>query len=69
MIFIDANGRPLELIELTRYTIEPRIKKYVTGYGFLSFVRNLSEKYMTNIRYCHKKGTRCCKNYFQTNNQ
>ena len=27
------------------YSIEPRTRKYVTGYGFLSFARNLSNKY------------------------
>ena len=27
------------------YSIKPRTRKYVKGYGFLSFVRNLSSKY------------------------
>ena len=26
------------------YSIEPRTKKYVKGYGFLSFARNFSNK-------------------------
>ena len=30
---------------MTRYSIEPRMKKYVKGYGFLSFTRNLSNEY------------------------
>ena len=30
---------------MTRYSIEPRTSKYVKGYGFLSFTRNMS----TNI--------------------
>ena len=30
---------------MTRYSIEPRAKKCVKGYGFLSFARNLSSKY------------------------
>ena len=30
---------------MTCYSIQPRIRKYITGYGFLSFVRNLSNKY------------------------
>ena len=30
---------------MTRCFIEPRIGKYVKGYGFLSFARNLSDKY------------------------
>ena len=27
------------------YSLEPRTRKYVKGYGFLSFVINLSNKY------------------------
>ena len=30
---------------MTGETIEPRTRKYVTGYGFLSFLRNLVNKY------------------------
>ena len=30
---------------MTRYSIEPRTRKYVKGYWFLSFLRNLSNKY------------------------
>ena len=29
---------------MTRYSIEPRTRKYVKGYGILSFARNLSNK-------------------------
>ena len=29
---------------MTRYSIEPRTRKYVKVYGFLSFARNLSNK-------------------------
>ena len=28
-----------------RYSIEPRERKYVKGYGFISFARNFSDKY------------------------
>ena len=28
-----------------RYSIEPRFRKYVKGYGFLSFAKNLGNKY------------------------
>ena len=28
-----------------RYLIEPRERRYVEGYGFLSFARNLNNKY------------------------
>ena len=28
-----------------RYSIEPRERRYVKGYGFKSFARNFSDKY------------------------
>ena len=31
-------------MEMTRYSIESRARKYVKRYGFLSFARNLSNK-------------------------
>ena len=34
---------------MTRYSIEPRTRKYVKGYGFLSFARNLSNKYKKQL--------------------
>ena len=34
---------------MTRYSIEPRTRKYVKGYGFLSFARNLSNKYRKQL--------------------
>ena len=53
---------------MTHCFIEPRTKKYVKGYGFISFVRNLSSKYGKNIvGYCYKNWTRRCKNCFQKN--
>ena len=33
---------------MTRYSMEPRTRKYVKGYGFLSFTRNLSDKHGKN---------------------
>ena len=30
---------------MTSYSIEARMRKYVKGYRFLSFARNLSDKY------------------------
>ena len=33
------------LMEMTCYSIKPRTRKYVNGYRFLSFARNLSNKY------------------------
>ena len=34
---------------MRRYSTEPRTKKYVKGYGFLSFERNLSNKYRKQL--------------------
>ena len=31
-----------------RYSIEPRERRYVKGYGFMSFARNLGNKYGKN---------------------
>ena len=33
---------------MTRYSIEPITRKYVKGYTFLSFARNLSDKKKKN---------------------
>ena len=32
-----------------RYSIEPRERRYVKGYGFLSFARNVSDKYSKSL--------------------
>ena len=34
---------------MTHYSIEPMTRKYVRGYGFLSFSRNLSNKYRRKV--------------------
>ena len=34
---------------MTRYSIEPRTKELVKGYGFLSFARNLFSKYKKHL--------------------
>ena len=34
-----------------RYSIEPRERRYVKGYGFLSFARNFSDKFFV---FCKK---------------
>ena len=31
------------------YSIEPREKRYVKGYGFMSFARNFSDKYRKSL--------------------
>ena len=38
-----------------RYSLEPTYRKYVQGYGFLSFARNFGDKYGKKINeYCNK---------------
>ena len=32
-----------------RYSIEPRERRYVKGYGFLSFARNFSDRYSKSL--------------------
>ena len=32
-----------------RYSIEPRERRYVKGYGFMSFARNFSYKYSKSL--------------------
>ena len=34
---------------MTRYSAEPRIRKYVKGYGFSSVTRNPSNKYVKQL--------------------
>ena len=38
-----------------RYSIEPRERRYVEGYGFLSFARNLNNKYGQKLADSAKK--------------
>ena len=38
-----------------RYSIEPREKRYVKGYGFMSFARNFSDKYSKSLMHASKK--------------
>ena len=33
-----------------RYSIEPRERRFVKGYGFLSFARNFSDKYSKSLK-------------------
>ena len=32
-----------------RYSIEPRETRYITGYGFMSFARNISDNYSKSL--------------------
>ena len=40
-----------------RYSIDPRDGIYVKGYGFLSFAKNLSNKYSQNLLIMLRKKT------------
>ena len=37
-----------------RYSIEPRERRYVKGYGFISFARNCNDKYGKSLRNASK---------------
>ena len=37
-----------------RYSIESRERRYVKGYGFMSFARNFSDKYGKSLRNANK---------------
>ena len=55
------NADPLYKNEITRYSIEPKNRIYLKGYGFLSFaesmVKNLSNKYSQKLLDSAKKIT------------
>ena len=38
-----------------RYSTEPRFRKYVKGYGFLSFAKNFGNKYGKKLMYTATK--------------
>ena len=40
---------------MTRFSIEPRTKKYIKGYGFLSCARNITKKYRKKLLDTAKK--------------
>ena len=51
------------------HSIQPRTRKYVKGFGFSSFARNLSDKYGKKILDAAiKTELKCSKNYFQKRN-
>ena len=54
---------------MARYYIEPKTRKYVKGYGYFSFARNLSDKYkkkflITNTKIDLHASKVFPKNYF-----
>ena len=46
-----------------RYPIEPRERRYVKGYGFMSFARNFSDKYSKSLM---DKGINVSKKFAKT---
>ena len=38
-----------------RYSLEPTYRRYVKGYGFLSFARKVSDKYCKKLMNSAKK--------------
>ena len=49
-----------------RYSTKPKFRKYVKGYGFLSFAIKFGDKYGKKINgYCNKNRDRCSKNCFK----
>ena len=63
-----------------RYSTEPRFRKYVKGYGFLSFARKFGDKYGKKLidtaikagidaaKNCFKKsGSKNCRSYRRFN--
>ena len=46
-----------------RYSIEPRERRFVKGYGFMSFARNFSDKYNKSLM---DKGIDVSKKYPKT---
>ena len=46
-----------------RYSIEPRERRFVKGYGFMSFARNFSDKYSKSLM---DKGTDVSKKFAKT---
>ena len=53
-----------------RYSLKPKYRKYVQGYGFLSFPRKFGDQYGQKVMNAEKKTqknkkqnrNRCCKN-------
>ena len=46
---------------------EPKYKKYVKGYYFLSFAKRFVDKYGKKLMDTAKHCSRCCKNCFKKN--
>ena len=45
-----------------RHSKEPKYRKYIKGYGFLSFARKFGDKKING--FCNKNRNRCCKVYY-----
>ena len=52
------------------YSTEPKCRKHVEGYGFLSFSRKIGDKYSKrNNKYCKKKQKKAKKKQKQNKKQ
>ena len=56
-----------------RYSVEPRDRIYVRGYGLWPFVKNISKNLNNNygqklLDSAKKSHSRCCKNCFKKSN-
>ena len=48
-----------------RYSTEPKFRKYIKGYDFLSFARKFCDKYGKKLMDTATKTGRCCQNCFK----
>ena len=51
-----------------RYSVEPRVRIYVKGYGFLSFAKNMGNKIVKNSLMVLKNQNRLNKSCFKKSN-
>ena len=50
---------------IMRYSLEPKYRKNVQGYGFLSFAKKFGDKYGKKLMdTATKNRNKCCKNCF-----
>ena len=49
-----------------RYSLEPNYRKYVKGYGFLSFARKFGDKYSKKLCNKNNSATKTSKDFVKT---
>ena len=52
---------------MTRYALQPRYRRYVRGYGFMSFAKNLANRGLvsTMVRSAAERGKNLAKSAFE----